>query len=97
MRELRGDVKNNLNEEVLRRIKSSPKPTKVAEAIAVVKEFDGKALSLGEIAEVVNVAEPGREQKATEEEYPVKEMRKHPNLRVITTPKETHVRYVKEE
>lgn len=97
MKKLRGDVKDNLNEEMLRRIKSAPKPTKTAEALSIVKEFDRKALSLKEIARVANIADPGKDEKSRKEEYPVKEMKKHPNLRVLATPQETHVRYVSDE
>lgn len=95
MKELRGNIKNGLNEEMLRRIKNAPKPTKTAEALAVVKEFDGNAISLSEIAEIVNIANPGRDERAKSEEYCVKDLRKHPELRVVATPNETYVRYVK--
>jgi len=96
MKKLRGSIERNLDEETLSRIKAAPKPTKVAEALAVAKEFRGKALDLSEIAEVANIANPGREEKSNKDEYPVEEMRKHPDLRVLSTPKGAYVRYTGE-
>jgi len=96
MKELRGSIEKELHEEKLHRIKAAPKPTKVAEAIAVTREFEGKALSLSEIAEIANIANPGREERSTEEQFSLEEMRKHPDLRVISTPKGSFIRYVGE-
>ncbi len=93
MKKLRGSIEKELNDETLRRIKAAPKPTKVAEAIAVTREFKGKALDLSEIAEIANIANPGKEERSKKDEYPIKEMKKHPDLRVLSTPKGNYIRY----
>ena len=94
MFKLRASIKEQLNEEILRRINSAPKPTSVAEAIAVTREFEGKALNLMEIAEIANIADPGKDEKSSAANYSTEAMRKHPDLRVIQNPNETYVRYV---
>ncbi len=93
MYSLRGSIKEDLSEEALRRISSAPKPTKIAEVLAVTKEFEGKALNLMEIAEIANIAEPGKRERSSADEYPVEDIKKHPNLRVIQNPSETYIRY----
>jgi uncharacterized protein with PhoU and TrkA domain len=94
IRELRKEITSKLDGTVLERIKNAPKPTKVAEIISVAKEFKNMSLSLEEIAEITNVAEPGRNVKARMKDYPIEELRKHPNLLVTTTPQGCFVRYV---
>jgi transcription initiation factor TFIIIB Brf1 subunit/transcription initiation factor TFIIB len=94
MMELRGDISKRLNHTVLESIKKAPKPTKVAEALAVVKELGGVAVSLDEIAEIINISEPGRDEKARASDYLIKDLDRHPDLLLVKTPRETLVRYV---
>lgn len=91
--ELRAEVVKRLTPPVMDRIRKAPKPTKVAEALAVTKEFKGVALSVGEIAEIINIAEPGREEKAIGRHYDPAELGRHPDLLLIRTPGGTFVRY----
>lgn len=91
--ELRGEITKKLSSVTLEKIKKAPKPTKVAEALAVVKELEGTAVSLDEIAEIVNIADPGRDAKARASDYVLEELGKHPDMLLVKTPKETFVRY----
>jgi len=91
--ELRSDITQRLTPIVLKNIRKAPKPTKVAEALAVAKELKGVAISLDEIAEVVNIAEPGRNIKARSTDYDIADLEKYPDLLLVKTPRETYVRY----
>ena len=82
-----------LTERVLERIRNAPKPTKTAEVVAVAKELKGVALSLDEVATIINIAEPERDVKARASDYDPEELKKRPDLLVITTPRGTFVRY----
>lgn len=92
--ELRGDISSRLNDAVLDRIRKALKPTKTAEALAVAKELKGVAVSLEEVAEIVNISEPGRNTKARVTDYEINELRKHPSLIITTTPKADFIRYI---
>lgn len=92
--ELRGDITSRLNDAVLDNIRKAPKPTKTAEALAVAKELHGAAVSFEEIAEIVNIAEPGRNTKAKPKDYQLDELKKHPALVITTTPKANFIRYL---
>ena len=94
MIELRKTVEQKLTEEVINKIANAPKPTTTAEVVAVCKQLEGMALSLQEIAQIINIAEPNRDTKATADDYTISELEKHPNLLVVRTPLETAVRYV---
>ena len=94
MLELRPRILDHLTPLVLERIRKEPKPTTIAEAIVVVKHFDGMALNLDEIAEIINIADPGRSKKARASDYDLNELDKHDTIRLIKTPNETLVRYV---
>ena len=91
--EIRGDLQRKLTPVVLKRIQEDPKPTKTAEVVVVTKELGGMAVSLEEVAEIINIAEPGRDIKAKESDYSVEELKNHPDLLVVTTPSACHVRY----
>ncbi|MEM4221815.1 MAG: hypothetical protein QW097_00050 [archaeon] len=91
--ELRSEIMKRLDDNVLLSIKNAPKPTKVAEVIAVVKHFPGMALSLEEIAEIINIADPGRSTKAKPSDYNPMEIMKNKELVVISGPDGTYVRY----
>ncbi len=93
MIELRRIVSDKLTPRVLDKIKEAPKPTKTAEVIAVTKELKGLALSLEEIAEIINIADPGRE-RSHASDYDLNELKRNPELIVVSTPSETYVRYV---
>lgn len=93
MMELRSDITRRLSQAVLENIRNAPKPTKVAEALAVAKELKGVAISLDEIAEVVNISEPERNIKARSTDYEITELEKYPDLLLVKTPRETYVRY----
>lgn len=94
MMELRGDIEKRLTPLVLERIRNAPKPTKVAEVLAVVKELPGIGVSLSEIAEIVNVAEPGRDIKAKATDYSIKDLDRHPDLVLTINPRGSFVKYV---
>ncbi|MEM0372552.1 MAG: hypothetical protein QXO69_01790 [archaeon] len=94
MMDFRRQLAEKINDNVLNKIKNAPKPTKVAEALAVVKQFPAMALTFEEIAELVNISDPGADEKAKASDYDVNEIRKHPEMRVVRTPTETLVRYV---
>ena len=92
MLDLRGDLTKELTPQAIDRIRKAPKPTPVAEALAVVKEFSGKALSLEEIAEILNLSDPaGRRAKAAD--FNPEELKRHPKLLLVRTPQECMVRY----
>ncbi len=93
MIELRGDITRKLTPAVMERIREAPKPTKTAEVVIVTREFKGMALSLEEIAEIMNISDPSR-QRSRASDYEVRELEKHPELLVIKTPTATYVRYV---
>ena len=90
----RRQISEKMTTSVLEEIKKAPKPTKVAEVLAVVKQFPGIAITLEEIAEIANISDPGKDEKSTPEEYNPDEINKHPEMRVIRTPTETLVRYL---
>jgi hypothetical protein len=90
---LRGDLQKRLTSVVIERIQKSPKPTKISEVVVVCRELKGMAVSLAEIAAVVNIAEPGRDIKARMGDYDVAEIERHPNLLPVRTPRGTFVRY----
>ena len=92
MIDLRGDLTNQLTPPVMDRIRKAPKPTPVAEALAVVKEFKGRALSLEEISEVLNLSDPARERRRAKD-FDSEELKKHPELLLVRTPTECMVRY----
>ena len=92
MIDLRGDLVNQLTPPVLDRIRKAPKPTPVAEALAVVKEFQGKALSLDEISEILNLSDPARERRKAGDFDP-EELKRHPELLLVRTPTECMVRH----
>lgn len=93
VKEIRKEITAKLDEKILNRIKNAPKPTKVAEALAVVKEMGGVSVSLGEIADVINIAEPGRNVKASEKDYVIADLKRHPSLLLTTTPSGCYVRF----
>lgn len=93
VKEIRREIIAKLDDKILDRIKKAPKPTKVAEALAVAKEMAGMSLSLGEIAEVINIAEPGRNIKAAESDYTIADLKRHPSLLITTTPQGCFVRF----
>jgi len=94
MIEIRQEIEKRLSPLVLERIRVAPKPTKVAEALAVAKELPGVSVSLEEIAEIINIAEPGRNVKARPSDYSTSELDKHPDLVLTITPRGAFVRYV---
>lgn len=94
MIELRGDISKRLTTNVLESIRKAPKPTKVAEVLAVAKELGGVAVSLDEVAEIINISDPGRDEKARANDYSVRDLDKHPDLLLVKTPRETLIRYV---
>lgn len=94
MMDFRRQIADKLNDSVLDKIKNAPKPTKVAEALAVVKQFPAMALTFEEIAELINLADTGKEGKSKASDYDINEIRKHPEMRVVRTPSETLIRYV---
>ena len=93
----RKQVSEKLTPDVMDKIRKSPKPTKVAEVLAVVKQFPGMAMTFDEIAEIINVSDIGREEKSRPSEYNAAEVAKHPDMRVVRTPTETFIRYVNQE
>jgi hypothetical protein len=90
---LRGDLQRKLTAVVIERIHKAPKPTKISEVLAVARELRGTAVSIDEAAQVINVAEPGRDIKARASDYDLAEIERHPNLLVVRTPRGTYVRY----
>ena len=90
--DLRPEIQKILNSKAIDNIRKAPKPTPVAEVLAVAREFGGKALSLEEIAEIVNLADPGKSPRAKAANYLSQEITKHPELLVVRTPRETLVR-----
>ena len=90
----RKQLSEKMTTQVLNKIRDAPKPTKVAEALAVVKQFPGIAVSLDEIAEIRNISDPGNPEKSKASEYNPDEIGKHPEMRIVRTPGETLVRYV---
>ena len=97
MMNFRRQVSEKLTPDVLDKIKKAPKPTKVAEVLAVTKQFPGMAMTFDEIAEIINVSDIGRDEKSRPSEYNADEVAKNPELRVIRTPTETLIRYVNQE
>jgi hypothetical protein len=93
MIDLRGDLTKQLTPQVMDKIRKAPKPTPVAEALAVTKEFQGRALSLEEIAEIVNLCDPGRDRRAKASDFNPDELNRHPELLLVRTPRECMVRY----
>jgi hypothetical protein len=94
MIELRPEIERKLTPVVLEHIRKAQKPTKVAEALAVTKELAGISVSLAEIAEIINISEPGRDMKAGASDYTLAELDRHPDLVLTTTPRGSFVRYV---
>jgi len=94
MIEIRQEIERRLTPIALEHIRVAPKPTKVAEALAVARELSGVSVSLEEVAEIINVAEPGRDSKARARDYSAAELDRHPDLVLTTTPRGTFVRYV---
>ncbi len=94
MIEIRQEIERRLTPKVIEHIRVAPKPTKVAEALAVARELGGVSVSLEEVAEIINVAEPGRDNKARSKDYSSAELDRHPDLVLTTTPRGTFVRYV---
>jgi len=94
MIEIRQEIERRLTPVVLEHIRLAPKPTKVAEALAVAKELSGVSVSLNEVAEIVNIAEPGRDVKAKPSDYSTRELDRHPDLVITITPRGSFVRYV---
>jgi hypothetical protein len=94
MIEIRQEIEKRLTPPVLERIRLAPKPTKVAEALAVARELGGVSVSLEEVAEIINVAEPGRNVKAKQSDYSTKDLDRHPDLVLTITPRASFVRYV---
>jgi hypothetical protein len=94
MMELRGEIEKRLTPFVLDKIRTATKPTKVSEVVVVTRELVGMSVSLEEVAEIINVAEPGRDSKAKGKDYSVVELDKHPDLIVTTTPRGAFVRFV---
>lgn len=92
MIDLRPEIQKALNPKVIDSIRRAPKPTPVAEVLAVAREFGGKALSLDEIAEIVNLSDPGKTPRAKAANYHAQEIVKHPELLLVRTPRETLVR-----
>ena len=93
VKELRGDLMRRLTPKTIKQIADAPKPTKVAEIVAVTKALDGMSVNLEEIAEVINIAEPGREIKAKADDYNADDIKNHPDLVVVGTPSSHFVRY----
>ena len=91
----RKPLAEKINDRVLDKIKKAPKPTKVAEVLAVIRQFPGMALTFEEIAELNNISEFGKPEKAKASDYvaALADIRKHPEIRVIITPSETVVRF----
>jgi len=94
MIELRGEIEKRLTPPVLEKIRIAAKPTKVAEAVIVARELGGASVSLEEVAEIINIAEPGRDVKAKASDYPVNDLDRHPDLVLTITPMGSFVRYV---
>lgn len=94
MIEIRQEIERRLSPAILEHIRIAPKPTKVAEALAVAKELSGVSVSLDEVAEIVNIADPGREIKAKPSDYSTKDLDRHPDLVLTLTPRGVFVRYV---
>ncbi|GEM_PF-2282767 len=94
MLELRGDITRRLTPDVLDKINQAPKPTRVAEVLAVTRQLPGIAVTFEEIAELINLADPGRAERADPRNYDAKELRKHPELLLEQLPSTTFVRYV---
>jgi hypothetical protein len=94
MMEIRGEIEKRLTLPVLERIRVAPKPTKVAEVLAVVRELPGVSVSLKEVAEIINVSEPGRDLKAKFSDYSAEELDRHPDLVLTLNPRGSFVRYV---
>ena len=93
MMELRNEITSKLDNMVLNKIKNSPKPTKVAEVIAVTKNFPGMAFGFDEIAELINISNPGASEKSRESDYDANEIKRHPDLLIVHTPDKTYVRF----
>jgi hypothetical protein len=94
MIEIRQEIEKRLSPVVLERIRLAPKPTKVAEALAVAKELPGVSVGLNEVAEIINIADPGRDVKAKPSDYATNELDRHPDLVITITPRGSFVRYV---
>ena len=93
MMNLRNEITSKLDNMILNKIKESPKPTKVAEVIAVTKNFPGMAFGFDEIAELINISNPGAEEKSLESDYDPNEIKRHPDLLVVNTPDKIYVRF----
>jgi len=91
---LRKEIEERLSNYVIEQIRKEAKPTKVAEALAVVKYFKNMSLSTEETAQIINIVEPYREVKAKASDYDYDEMKKHPDLLITRTPTQVFVRYV---
>ena len=94
MLNLKPRIEEKLDENTIQKIAAAPKPTPVAEAIAVTKQFEHISLDLEEIAEILNIAEPGKNKRAKASDFDVQEMRKHPNLRVIQSAGRVYIKYI---
>lgn len=90
----RKQISERLTTRVMDEIKSAPKPTKVAEVLAVVKQFPGIAITIEEVAEIANISDPGKPEKSSPSDYNLVEVGRHPDMRVLRTPNETLVKYL---
>ena len=93
VKELRSDIMRRLTPAVIKKITDAPKPTKIAEVLAVTRALDGMAVNLDEIAEIINIAEPGRNIKAKQNDYNIAEVKNHPDLVVVGIAANNFVRY----
>lgn len=91
---LKKQIEDRLSSYVLELIRKEPKPTPVAEALAVVKHMKGMSLTTAEIAEIINISEPYRNVKAKPNDYAYDELKRHPDLLITRTPSDIFVRYV---
>lgn len=91
---LRRVIEERLSDYVIDQIRKAPKPTPVAEALAVTKQFRNMGLSTSEIAEIINIVEPYRDLKAKPNDYLYDEMKKHSDLLVTRSIDDIFVRFV---
>jgi len=94
MLDLRNPITERLDEATMNKIAAAPKPTAIAELIAVAKNFPNLLLGLDEVAEILNIAQPGRDRKAKATDFEIAELKKHPNIRVVQTGDQIFVRFV---
>ena len=94
MMELRSEIEERLTPFVLEKIRTAIKPTKISEVVVVARELGGISISLEEVAEIINVADPEKKTKARVADYSAIELDKHPDLILTTTPRGSFVRFV---